>query len=118
MTNKQRIAFNIMRGILGVIFLTEGVTKLLAIQFQVDAFARWGYASWFMYLVGALELLIAAALFTKHFKYAAYAIIPLMLGAMYTHISSNEAPFIGLAVVVLVLTGLTLWFNKKRPATV
>ena len=41
--------------LLGAAFLAAGASKLAAIPMQVDAFARWGYPPWFLYVTGAIE---------------------------------------------------------------
>ena len=117
MTNKQKIAFNIMQGILALVFLAEGFTKLFGVQFQVDAFMRWGYPSWFMYIVGTFEVIGAIGLFTHFRKYAVLGLTALMAGAIYTHLTHGEAKYIGLALLMVILLWVSSWLKKKGGST-
>ena len=38
------------------VFAAAGLMKLAAIEFEVRGFAHFGYAPWFMYAIGVLEL--------------------------------------------------------------
>ena len=95
----------IIRGIIFVIFLVEGVTKLLGLDFQVTFIPNWGYSLSFMYIIGALELLGAIGLLIKPLRLLAnIGLIGIMIGALYTHISSGDPiQMMVLAIVASIL---------------
>ena len=42
--------------ILALVFLASGGAKLAGLDFEIQAFTRWGYPIWFMYLTGVAEV--------------------------------------------------------------
>ena|SRR3989344_5965499 len=101
----------IIRGILILIFAVEGITKLLSLKFQTDFFAGSYYPSWFMYLIGILELAGAIGLLVPKFrKYANLGLLGIVIGAFYTHIIIRRDAFqmMILAIVALVLLSIHL----------
>jgi putative oxidoreductase len=107
----------IIRAIISLIFIIEGVTKLLAVPFQIAFFNHWGYPLSFMYLIGSLELAGAIGLWIRPLRvYANIGLLGLMIGALYTHISRHD-PFqmMGLAILASVLLGshFILYFKGR-----
>ena len=102
--------------LLSIIFLFEGVTKLLAMDFQIQFFSHWGYPLWFMYVIGLLELLGAIGLwFPKLTLYANIGLIGIMIGAFYTHVSSGNAIIMmSLAILASFLLIIHLYLLKKQ----
>jgi uncharacterized membrane protein YphA (DoxX/SURF4 family) len=101
-----------IRGILFVIFLFEGVTKLLSLDFQVTFFTNWGYSFSFMYIIGALEVLGAIGLLIKPLRLLAnIGLIGIMIGALYTHLSSGDA--IQMMVLAVVASALLVIHLSK-----
>ncbi|MFN2348017.1 MAG: DoxX family protein [Thioalkalivibrio sp.] len=60
-------AIRIVSWILVLIFLLSGGAKLAGLEFEIEAFTRWGYPLWFMYLAGALEVAGGIALMVPRF---------------------------------------------------
>jgi putative oxidoreductase len=114
----KRIAITTISILVGVVFLFAGGTKLApgAMHAQnVEAFTRWGYAVWFIYAVGVIEvgggllLLIPAARF-----YAAALLACNMIGATITHLRAGEVAH---APTPLILALLCVWIaNATRPS--
>ena len=52
----------LLRGLLTVVFVAAAGMKFAAVPFEVAGFARFGYPLWFMYAVGAAQLVGAALL--------------------------------------------------------
>jgi uncharacterized membrane protein YphA (DoxX/SURF4 family) len=52
----KRIAAAAVRLALATLFVVAGVMKLIPTEFEVNAFRHFGYALWFMYVIGAVEL--------------------------------------------------------------
>ncbi len=108
----------IVKALISLIFLFEGITKLLALQFQVDFFNHWGYPVEFMYLIGLLEIAGAIGLWIPKLSvYANIGLLGIMVGAFYTHISSGDQPqMFGLAVIATLLLLLYgyLYYRKEK----
>jgi uncharacterized membrane protein YphA (DoxX/SURF4 family) len=93
--------------ILAAVFAASGIAKLLSLEFELEAFARWGYPVAFMYVTGALELAGATGLLIRRLSaLAALCLSALMLGALATHAMHGEWPMF---VVALLITSLAAW---------
>ena len=93
-----------------ILFLLEGITKLAEHPSQVEAFARWGYPTWFMYVVGAAETAGGLALLLPRTSWmAAIALCGLMVGAATTHIRFGEWVFVLLPIVGFALCSFVAW---------
>lgn len=101
--------------LLAAIFLASGTAKLLALPFEVDAFTRWGYPSWFMYLTGILEVAGAIGLLVPRVSaLAAFCLAGLMVGAVGTHVMHAEWPMLVLASGILALAAWRGWVGRRE----
>ena len=101
--------------VLGAVFLVQGGTKLFGAQFERDAFARWHYAAWFMYVAGAIEVLGAVVVLVPQTRpKGAVLLTAMMLGAMGTHLYWKEflSVFLPLALLVIAVTIIVLERNR------
>ena len=74
---------------LGLVFV--GQAKFTRPEFWGVWFPRWGYADWFMWVIGAGEVLGGLLLFVpRTAAYGAAILIVIMLGALYT-VTTNES---------------------------
>ncbi len=111
---KDRIA----SWMIAAVFLASGAAKLAALEFELEAFARWGYPLWFMYLTGTLEVLGALGMLVRRIAPLAAACLgALMIGAVSTHIANAEWPMTGVAGVILVLCVWRAWRGRAELAT-
>lgn len=102
-------------GLLVLLFLAEGVTKLLAMDNQTEAWERWGYPMWTLFLVGGMETIGALALLSRRSAfYAAVALLALMPGGAFTHIRNGEWLMLGLPVAAGMMLAVVLW--QRRPS--
>ena len=93
----------IITSILALIFLLSGGAKLLGLEFELEAFERWGYPLWFMYLTGVIEVVGGLALLIpKLAAYAAVAMSGVMVGAVATHLINSEWMMLVIASVILL----------------
>nr|WP_010131542.1 DoxX family protein [Microbulbifer agarilyticus] len=93
--------------VLALIFFASGMAKLLSLQFEVDAFARWQYPIYFMYLVGVVEIIGAIGLLIPRFSaLASLCLAGFMLGAVGTHFVHREWVML---VVASVIALVALW---------
>ena len=101
-------------GLLVIIFLLSGVAKLGSLQFEVDAFTRWGYPLWFMYLTGVLEVAGAIGLLLPRWSALAGACLAgLMVGAVLTHLVHAEWPMLVIAAAIMLLSGWHGWRGRE-----
>jgi len=99
-----------IRVILGLVFAGSGLSKLVGLKLVIAEFEKWGYSSQFRLLVGVYELIGAALLLVPATAIIGlWWFVPLMLGAMYTHLKTpGDRPRIVLPVVVLAALFLLL----------
>jgi putative oxidoreductase len=102
----KRTAIIVISVLMGALFLFAGGAKLAPNMHahNVEVFMRWGYAAWFLYVVGAIEvgggllLLIPATRF-----YAAALLACNMIGAAITHLKAGETANVPVPVILLLL---------------
>lgn len=97
----------ILRALLAAVFVLAGVLKLAAVEFEVRSFAHFGYAPWFMYAIGALELLGGLALLARRSAaLAALVLAAVMVGAAASHLLAGDG--VAMALPALVLLALLM----------
>lgn len=105
--------FQFLMGFLALIFGLAILGKLsgkLTEQYQ-----KWNYGKGFMYGLAGIESIGLAGLFTPYYKYAAYLLLVIMLGAFFTIIKNKEnweAYIMPLSATLLL--GLLLFFKSGR----
>lgn len=93
--------------LLALVFALSGGAKLAGMDFEIQAFTRWGYPLWFMYAIGATEVAGAAALLVRRLSaLAAAALAALMAGAVGTHMIHAEW---GMSAVAMAILALAVW---------
>jgi uncharacterized membrane protein YphA (DoxX/SURF4 family) len=111
-TSRSRAATWAVSGLLAVLYLFAGGTKLAGIPLHVEHFAQWGYPDWFRLVVGAWEALFGVLLLVPALAwYAAGALALDMLGAVYTEAFRGDPPR---ALVPLVLLAMLLVLARVR----
>ena len=95
--------------------LAAGSAKLLRLDFEVEAFAKFGIASWLMIQVGISEV-VAAVLLARARTATLGAIVgaAIMVVAAPAHVFADEAPLA--AFPLLVLAGLVFvgWSRREH----
>lgn len=96
--------------VLAVVFIPMGAMKLMGSEMAVEMFQQWGYALWFMYLIGVLEVAAGiAVLIPRVATYAAGYLTVQMLGALVTHVVHTEWLFALLPIVMGALAIYTMF---------
>lgn len=96
-------------------FLLTGGMKLVGSPDMLASFAKWGYDSWFMYVIGAIEVASAAALLLPALSFfGALGIIAIMLGALFTHATHGEYAMLIVPFALAAMAGWLAW--ARRPA--
>jgi uncharacterized membrane protein YphA (DoxX/SURF4 family) len=105
---------------LAVLFVAGGAAKFLPGGLgnwpsYADRFAEWGYPSWVRFFVGTTELIGAALLLMpRRHILAAAMLIPILIGAVVTHIINSDP--IGESVAApMMLILMTLIAYKSAP---
>ena len=102
---------------LALVFVLSGLAKLLALPFETEAFARWGYPLWFMYFTGLLEVAGAVGLLLPRLSaLASGCLAALMLGAVATHAVHAEWPMFAVASAILILAAWRGWKGRAEVA--
>lgn len=84
MVSKIKHPLFVIRLALGVAFIVHGVSKLTNISGGSEMFAGMGLPGFLFVVVAIVELLAGLGiLFNKFTKYSAYAIVVIMLGAIF-----------------------------------
>lgn len=104
-----------LRALLTVGFLIPGLTKFSPHSGWVERFAGWGYATWFVTVVGAAETLGAIGLWVPRARQYAVALLAIiMIGAAYTNLTHPPISAALRPVVFLVLLA-GLWWSHRVP---
>ena len=109
MADKGSRGITIVSVLLALLFLLNGGMKLAGMM--VEQFEMWGYSGWFQYLIGIAEAAAGVGFLMKKTRFlAAVAMVPVMLGAIYTLVTNGQT---GQAVVPLVALLLCLLVAKN-----
>lgn len=96
--------------LLALTFLAAGGTKLTSPDSHADAFARWGYPVWFLYVTGMAEVTGALLILVPAARvYGALVLGITMLGAAYTHLRADELQAVPIPLVLMALAGVVAW---------
>jgi uncharacterized membrane protein YphA (DoxX/SURF4 family) len=103
----RTIAVWVLSLLLAALYVFAGAPKLLGAADAVEGFTRSGYPGWFRLLIGGIEVGAGIALLMPRVAlYAAGLLGVVMIGAIYTHVSSGipgvMAPIICLALLTVV----------------
>jgi putative oxidoreductase len=105
-----------VKGLLTLGFLSAGLTKLLQPAGWIERFAGWGYAAWFVTLIGVLETVGTVGLWVPRLARPATALLTiLMLGAGYTHLAHPPHLAVLRPAAFLLLLALVWLSSARRP---
>ena len=92
-----------LRVLLAAVFVAAGLIQLAAIEFEVQGFAHFGYAPWFMYAIGVLELGAGLALLRRRAATAAAMLLGVvMVGAAGSHLRAGDGVLLATPALVLL----------------
>ena len=112
MRKARTITSWILAGLLCLGFLLAGVGKLTGAA--TSMFEAWGYPAWFAILIGLLEVAGAVGLVVpKTTRLAVYGLTIIMLGAMYTHLTNEEAPEVVRPGIFLAVLWAVWWLRGR-----
>jgi putative oxidoreductase len=111
--------------VVALVIGSAAVPKLLNASTQVEAFARWGYPHWFLFVIGALEasgvLLVLVALVVGRLALPGALLLAVdMGGAIATrlvHADWQNVPLPSLLLALVILIGWSGRTRWSRPRT-
>jgi putative oxidoreductase len=99
--------------LLATIFVPQGYAKFSDGSGWARAFRHWEYPTWFRIAIGVIELGGVALLFWPRFaRWGAAAILAVMLGAWFTHLTKDHGQHMTSEVVPITLSLLVLWLRR------
>ncbi|MEH3148242.1 MAG: DoxX family protein [Methylobacterium frigidaeris] len=114
--NGARLGGQVLRGVLTALFVVAAGMKFAATEFEVSGFTRFGYPLWFMYAVGAAQLLGAVLLWCRGMVApGALLLTAVMAGAAMSHLRAGDPlPMALPALVLLVLLAGLAWTRRHE----
>ncbi|MDA0563918.1 DoxX family protein [Streptomonospora sp. S1-112] len=112
------IALWVVQVLMAVFFaFASALPKLIAHESAVDFFAQMGAGTWFMYLIGVLELAGAVALVVPALSgLSGIALVGLMIGAFITQFVYFDGQNAATPVILGVLAAVVAWGRRDRTA--
>ncbi len=105
----------IVIGLLALMFVVTGVSKLASVPPSPQNFARWGYSTGFMYTIGAIEVVCGLALlWPRSAPFAAVVLIGTMFGAIKTGIQFGELMHVFLPAVLIAMLASVIYTHRER----
>lgn len=114
----KTVATWVLSGLLALLFLMAGGSKLAGAEQHVKGFAHWGYPDWFRLVVGSVEVVSAVLLLVPRAAFfGAAGLAAVMAGATYTHLfrATGEGGMAAFTLLLLAFAGLLAW--ARRPAS-
>ncbi len=107
----------IVSGLLALLYLFAGATKLAGQQMHVEQFAHWAYPVWFMYVVGAWEVVGAIGLVIPQSAFYAAVFMAIdMAGAVYTTAIRVNEPRTAIVPFVLLVALMGVAYLRRPVA--
>lgn len=115
-SNVRSIMLLIITIALVVLYVMAGGSKFVGMQpLWAQNFILWGYPAWFLYLVGAVELIGAVLLLVPSIAIlGSVALATIMFGAFWTHVANGE--YLGI-IVTSMLFVLLVFLGRLRVGT-
>ncbi|MBI3665106.1 MAG: DoxX family protein [Acidobacteria bacterium] len=111
---RKSLGITILSVVLALMFLGAGGSKLAGMQMHLEHFAHWGYPSWFVYVIGTVEVGGAVLLLIPAVRFYGAALLTCnMVGATFTHIKAGEWTRLPLPVAVLVALAVVLASSRR-----
>jgi putative oxidoreductase len=105
----------VLRAALTALFLVAAGMKLAAVPFETAGFARFGYAPWFMTVIGLAQLLGAVLLWVPGWTgLAALGLGAMMVGAVGSHLRAGDPVAMAAPALVLVVVLFAIAFVRRR----
>lgn len=106
-----------LRGLMVTLFTIAGAMKLTSHPFELNAFAHFGYDTWFMYAIGLIEFVAAFAILHARLMLPAIALLAaVLIGAVASHVQAGDPPeaTIPAVIALAILASLALIYRSGR----
>ena len=95
-------------------FIAAGLPKILQVPAWVSSFEEWQYPAWFLIVVGTWEVIGAVSLLVpRTMIWGAMWLLPIILGAAYTHIRFDPLPELLRPLIFLVLISVAGYLRYR-----
>ena len=103
------------RLIIATVFGLAGLSKVLGLEFEAEAFVRWGFPVGFMYFIGILEIAGALGVWVRRLApFAALCLAVLAIGALATRMVFAEWVAAVVTAGVLAITLHFVWQKRSE----
>ena len=104
----------VLCALLSLAFVGAGSQKLLG-ELATEASAHFGYSVGFMQFIGVCEVAAAIGLLIPQLSsWSAAGMIPIMIGAVFSHLTHDPVSQAVPAAVLLVLVVIVGWWRRDR----
>jgi uncharacterized membrane protein YphA (DoxX/SURF4 family) len=115
MKKSQKVSYYVLLVMTSLLFLFAGYSKMVGVPAQIQSFTVAHLPIWFMYFVGACEILGAIGLWIPKLQtWAAYGLSIILIGAVVTSAIFVNVSAAALPLIVGVILSCILWLGKKR----
>jgi len=114
----KRIAVRVLRVVLGLFFVLDGVIKLTGISKTVQLFERIGWGQWFRYLTGVIVLAGGVMILLRlrwTFLGAVLCACTVGTGALLYAFNLHRDPTLPAVITLLTLTLAVLAYSERKP---
>ena len=112
MTKTNKIVYYILLVIISLMFIMSGYMKVSSDPVSVAGFVKAHFPMWFMYFIGAAEILGGIALWIpKLAKWSSYGLYIIMAGAVVVTIFFDNPLF---AIMPVVVAAIIFYIGKLR----
>jgi putative oxidoreductase len=109
----KSIALWVIAALLALLMIFAGSTKLMSKPDMVSNFASLGYGIGFVHFIGACEVLGGLGLLLPRVRFwAAVGLIPIMAGAVQTHLAHHETDHLPVPAVALLLLVVSAYAHR------
>lgn len=116
--NWTNIGLWVLSGLLALLFLIAGGSKLAGVPEMQHNFQNWGYPQWFRVVVGGSEVISAVVILVPRAAWGGATVLAvLMAGATLTHVFLEDGGFGKAAfTAVLMLLAATVAYGRRPDA--
>ena len=108
------IAAWVASALLAALFLFAGPPKWMGAQQAVDGFRNFGFSDGFRIFIGLAETAGAIGLSSRFAFWAACGLIPIMIGAVHTHLVSGQAALVGAPLLAAAMLAFVAWVRRPQ----
>lgn len=112
---QKKITVMLLSLLIAIIFFASGLTKLLAVEMQLNNLESWGYPLWLRFPIGFIEMILALGILIKRFKKkVCLALYIWGIVAIYTHVQAGQYDQILPAVLFMFIATIILILYKPN----